>query len=48
MALESWAQGNVVTWLASGVQLPKMARVKQLLDHSHIPVEDIPEAVRRE
>ena len=48
MALESKAEGNVVSRLAQTVRLPKMAKVKQLLDHSHIPVEDIPFQVHEE
>lgn len=48
MALETKKQGNVVTGLASAVKLPDMARVKQLLDHSHIETADIPGLVRRE
>ena len=37
MALESKAEGNVVSRLAQTVRLPKMAKVKQLLDHSSLP-----------
>lgn len=48
MALESQVEGNVVTKLASTVKLPKMAKVKQKLDRSHIPVGEIPDLVRRE
>lgn len=48
MALESQVQGNIVTQLASTVHLPKMAKVKQKLDHGHIPVEEIPELVKKE
>ena len=48
MALESKAEGNVVSRLAQTVRLPKMAKVKQLLDHSHIPAEDIPFQVHEE
>lgn len=48
MALESQVQGNIVTQLASTVQLPKMVKVKQKLDHGHIPVEEIPELVKKE
>ena len=48
MSLETVAEGNVVTRLASSVELPKMARVRQLLDKSHIEVSEIPGLVRRE
>ena len=48
MALETIAEGNVVTGLAATVELPRMAKVRQLLDHSHIAREEIPGLVRRE
>lgn len=48
MALETKAEGNVVSKLAEGVALPKMAKVKQLLDHSHIEVDEIPALVHQE
>lgn len=48
MALETIKEGNVVTQLASDVKLPKMVKVRQLLDHSRIPLEDIPRVVYNE
>lgn len=48
MALETIAKGNVITGLAATVDLPRMARVRQLLDHSHIESEGIPGLVYRE
>lgn len=48
MSLETKEMGNVVSRLASTVELPKMVKVKQLLDHSHIEVEDIPKLVHDE
>lgn len=48
MALETVAEGNVVTRLASEVELPRMARVRQLLDKSHIEAKEIPGLVRSE
>ena len=47
MALETKKEGNIITELASSVRLPKMVKVKQLLDHSHIDVNEIPGIVRR-
>lgn len=46
MALETKKEGNIITELASSVRLPKMVKVKQLLDHSHIDVNEIPGIVR--
>ncbi len=43
MALEF--KGDVVASLASSVTLPRMVRVKQLLDHSHFDPADIPAIV---
>ena len=43
MALEF--KGDVVSSLASTVSLPRMVRVKQLLDHSHYEPEEIPAIV---
>lgn len=48
MALNTIKEGNVVTRLASATELPKMVKVKQLLDHSHIDPADIPDLVMRE
>ena len=42
MSLDSVKERNVVTTLAGTVELPKMAKVRQLLDHSNIPKEEIP------
>ncbi len=42
MALYSKAKGNVVSALAADVKLPKMAKVRQIMDHGHIPAEEIP------
>ena len=44
MALEF--KGDVVASLAAGVRLPRMVRVRQLLDHSHFEPEEIPALVR--
>ena len=44
MALEF--KGDVVASLAAGVRLPRMVRVRQLLDHSHFEPEEIPTLVR--
>ena len=48
MALETKKEGNIITELASSVRLPKMVKVKQLLDHSHIDINEIPGIVRSE
>ena len=48
MSLDSVKERNVVTTLAGTVELPKMAKVRQLLDHSNIPKEEIPGKVREE
>ena len=48
MSLDSVKERNVVTALAGTVELPKMAKVRQLLDHSNIPKEEIPGKVREE
>lgn len=48
MALETVKEGNVVTQLASNVKLPRMVKVRQLMDHSHIPLENIPKTVKEE
>lgn len=47
MALETVEEGNVVSALASTVELPKMVKVKQLLDHSHYDPEEIPGLVHQ-
>lgn len=41
-------KGDVVSSLAASVTLPRMVRVKQLLDHSHYEPEEIPAIVHRE
>ncbi len=48
MALESKRENNVVACLAQTVNLPKMLKVKQLLDHSHIPAKEVASAVHEE
>jgi len=48
MALNTVREGNVVTALASTEKLPKMVKVKQLLDHSHYTPEEIPALVHKE
>lgn len=48
MALESKRENNVVMKLASQCRLPRMVKVKQLLDPTHIETEDIPAIVRDE
>ena len=44
MALSTNKEGNVVTKLASATELPRMVKVRQKLDHSHIEPEEIPGA----
>lgn len=48
MALHTVKEGNVVTALASTEKLPKMVKVRQLLDHSHYTPEEIPALVHKE
>lgn len=48
MALETVKEGNVVTALADTVALPRMVKVRQKLDHTNVPREEIPEKVRQE
>lgn len=48
MALTTIKEGNVVTQLASATQLPKMVKVRQILDHSHIDPTDIPQLVQEQ
>lgn len=48
MALQTIKEGNVVTKLAQATELPRMVRVRQLLDHSHIAPEEIPALVAKE
>lgn len=48
MALETIREGNVVTKLASTVELPRMARYRQKFDGSHIEAKDIPHIVMEE
>ena len=45
MALDNVLENNVVSQLASTVKLPRMVRVRQLLDHSHYEPEEIPALV---
>ena len=42
MALSTNKEGNAVTKLASATELPRMVKVRQKLDHSHIEPEEIP------
>lgn len=48
MALETIARENVITRLAASVELPRMGKIRQLLDHSHIEQESIPDLVYHE
>ncbi|MDD4569102.1 MAG: lactate racemase domain-containing protein [Tepidanaerobacteraceae bacterium] len=48
MTLKTKKEGNVVTKLASGTQLPRMVKIRQLLDRSYIDSEDIPALVAKE
>lgn len=48
MALKTVKENNVITTLASDVKLPKMVKVRQILDDSHIPLEDIAKVVYNE
>ena len=48
MSLETKRENNVVTRLAESVKLPEMMRVRQLLDHSHIEVNELPATVYKE
>lgn len=48
MALETVKDGNVVTALADTVALPRMVKVRQKLDHTNIPREEILGKVRQE
>lgn len=48
MALESVREGNVVSRLAASTRLPRMAAVRQILDHSHIEPSEIPALTARE
>lgn len=48
MALETVKEGNVVTALADTVALPRMVKVRQKLDHTNVPREEILEKVRQE
>ena len=48
MALETKKEGNVVSSLAATQPLPKMVKIKQLFDHSHYTVEEIPGIVYKE
>lgn len=48
MALKTVKEENVVTKLAAGTPLPKMVKVRQLLDGSHIAPAEIPALVAKE
>ena len=48
MALETTKEGNMMSKLLAPVELPKMVKVRQLLDHSHIEPADIPALVMKE
>lgn len=48
MSLETKREENVVTRLASTVELPRMARYRQIFDESHIPGGEIADAVMEE
>lgn len=48
MALESIAKDNIIMQMAATVQLPRMAKVRQIFDHSHIKGSDLPGVVYRE
>lgn len=48
MALKTVKEGNVVTAIASATKLPKMVKVRQLLDRSHIDVNELPPIVAKE
>ena len=48
MALEYKAGGSVVSALADTVTLPRMVKVKQLLDHSHFEPDAIPGITREQ
>lgn len=48
MALKTVKEENVVTKLAAGTPLPKMVKVRQRLDGSHITSEEIPALVAKE
>lgn len=48
MALETKKEGNMITKLADSTRLPKMIKVRQLLDRSHIDPTEIPALVMKE
>lgn len=48
MAMESVLQGNVVTSLCDPVRLPRMVKIRQKFDESHIEPAQIPQIVRRQ
>ncbi len=48
MALKTVKEENVVTKLAAGTSLPRMVRIRQLLDGSHIAPAEIPALVAKE
>lgn len=45
MAMESVKEGNVITALCSQIPLPRMVKVRQKFDGSHIPAEEITSVV---
>ena len=45
MAIESQRENNMITQLSDDIVLPKMIKVKQIFDESHLVVEDIPRIV---
>lgn len=48
MALDSIKENNVITRIVSDTPLPKMVRVQQFLDHSHLTAEELPALVTSE
>lgn len=48
MELKSIEEDNVISRLAAKVALPRMVKVRQLMDHSHIQAEEIAEKVKEE
>lgn len=45
MAIESQRENNMITQLSDDIVLPRMIKVKQIFDESHLAVEDIPRIV---
>ncbi|MFV0414590.1 MAG: lactate racemase domain-containing protein, partial [Oscillospiraceae bacterium] len=48
MAMESVLEGNVVTKLCEPVKLPRMVKIRQRFDETHLTPEEIPGIVRRQ